>query len=365
MDGSSAQEVRRLPLHDRHARLGAKFGAFGNWEVPLYYTSILEEHQSVRRHAGLFDISHMGEFFFRGENAAHFLDTLFPRRVPDMAIGQALYLPLLNEQAGIVDDVILYRFGRENFLAIVNAGNIEKDFSWISPRVPHGVDFEDASEQKGLLALQGPASAAVLERALSVSCASLGYYHFMEFQSGMIARTGYTGEDGFEIMADQKALPAIWDALLRAGAADGIRPVGFGARDTLRLEAGMLLHGHDMSEEVTPLEAGISWAVDWRKDFFLGRDALLGEKQRGSQRRLIGFRMIDRGIPRQGHEIRKGARRLGPVTSGSFSPTLQENIGLGYVPTEEAVPGQEIEIIIRERSLKAGIVRLPFYKRNK
>ena len=366
MSAQAASGVRRLPLHDKHADKGARFGAFGGWEVPLYYTSILEEHEAVRRRAGLFDISHMGEFFAAGKRAVEFLDALLPRNIAAMADGRALYMPLLREDGGIVDDIIVYRFAKDLFLLIVNASNEEKDFRFMSRRVPAGAAFRNATEEKGLLALQGPASVRILARAFGkLPVLSAKYYHFQPWQSGMIARTGYTGEDGFEIMADQKELPQIWDALFAAGKSEGLAPAGFGARDTLRIEAGMVLYGHDITEETTPLQAGLGWAVDFTKPAFTGREKLLAEKTGGVKRKLVGFEMIERGIPRGDYEIAKAGSVIGKVTSGSFSPTLQKNIGMGYVPAEEAAPGNEIEILIRAKALKGRIVKLPFYQRNK
>lgn len=361
-----SNEIRRLPLHEKHAVKGARFGAFGDWEVPLYYTSILEEHHAVRRQAGLFDISHMGEFFVLGAKAENFLQELLPRNLEAVRDGQAKYMPLLNERGGMVDDIVLYRISKDRFLIIVNAANIEKDFSWIRPRVSAGVLFENQSEEKGLLALQGPESSRILERAFGGHFNRLRYYEFALWKSGMISRTGYTGEDGFEIMVDKKDLEEVWDKLFAASKGDSVLvPVGFGARDTLRLEAAMPLYGHDMKDDVSPLELGMGWAVDLNKASFCGRDALLKESRQGSRRKLVGFEMVDRGIPRQDCAIRKGSRELGKVTSGTFAPTLQKNIGLGYVPAEEATVGNEIQIIVRDKPLKAKIVKLPFYKRRK
>ncbi len=357
--------IQQLPLHSKHVEKGAKFGAFGVWEVPLYYTGILEEHEAVRARSGLFDISHMGEFWVSGLGAPDFLEGLLPRRVAGMKVGQALYMPLLHERGGIIDDIIVYRFAECGFLLIVNAGNIEKDYRWIESHVPQGVEFEDRSDSKGLLALQGPRSAEILQRAYGAGFSALPYYHFKEWSSGMIARTGYTGEDGFEIMVDQKDLPCVWEALVSAGKDGGLLPVGFGSRDTLRLEAGMPLYGHDLKDDTTPLEAGLGWAVDLSKPSFIGRDALAKQKENGVKRKLVGFEMIERGIPRQDYEIQKKGRAIGKVTSGSFSPTLKKNIGMGYVAVDVAALGNEIEIIVRDHSLKAKIVKLPFYKRQK
>ncbi|MDP3919541.1 MAG: glycine cleavage system aminomethyltransferase GcvT [Candidatus Omnitrophota bacterium] len=364
-------QICRLPLHDTHVRLGARIGAFGSWEVPLYYTSIVQEHEAVRQRAGLFDISHMGEFRVTGNDALGFLQELLPRDVGKMETGQALYMPLLNEDGGIIDDVILYRFEPAHFLLIVNAGNVDKDWSWVESRAAAhkgaAPDFkiQNASADFGLLALQGPGSAAIIEKTLGSTWTDVAYYHFRPFGDGMIARTGYTGEDGFEIMVKKAGLLEMWDRLMAAGRADGLVPAGFGARDTLRLEAGMLLYGHDMEDTTNPLEAGISWAVDLKKASFIGRDALAKQAGKPQAKKLAAFEMIERAIPRQGYELRKGSQTLGHVTSGTFSPTLAKNIGMGYVPPSEAVAGNEIQVVVRQKSIQAKIVKLPFYKRKK
>lgn len=362
MSASSAANIRSLPLHEKHAGLGARFGAFGEWQVPLYYTSILEEHKAVRTRAGLFDISHMGEFFFSGARAAEFLNELLPRNILDQKNGRALYMPLLRDNGTTVDDIIVYRFSEDRFLVIVNAGNIAKDFEWIHPRVPKDVEFVDRSEEFGLLALQGPESEKIAGQTFGgEAIAGLTYYSFRPFRSGLIAATGYTGERGYEIMIKKNELPSIWDSSVAKGA----QAVGFGARDTLRLEAAMPLYGHDLNDETTPLEAGLDWAIDWNKKSFVGRGPLIKQKETGPQKKLIGFEMIDRGIPRQDYEILKSGKKIGKVTSGSFAPTLEKNIGMGYVEAAEAREGNEIEILVRDKNLKAKSVGLPFYARPK
>jgi aminomethyltransferase len=360
----SSSDVKRLPLHEIHAQNSAKFGHFGDWEVPLYYTTILEEHDAVRNRAGLFDISHMGKFYAEGPAVVSFLDAILPRSIAAMRHGQALYMPLLNEKGGFVDDIIVYRISDTRFFIIVNAANIAKDFEWMAARKPKDVVFDDLSPKTGLIALQGPAAPDILDKAFPGNgFKDLKYYGFKEWQGGMIARTGYTGEDGYEIMADLKNLPEIWNKLMQAGKDQGLVPVGFGARDTLRLEAGMLLYGHDMNDDTTPLEANVPWALDLNKTQFVGKEPLVLQKQKGIARRVVGFEMVDRGIPRQDYEILKNGKPAGKVTSGSFSPTLKKNIGMGYVPVELAVPGTEIEIQVRDKALKAQVVKLPFYKR--
>ena len=362
---TSSQSVRRLFLHDRHVAHHARLGLFGDWEVPLYYTTILEEHEAVRGKAGLFDISHMGKFEIRGAGTDAALNQLFTRNITKMNDGQALYMPLVNERGLILDDIIVYRVQAAHFFIIVNASNVEKDSRWISSHLPAGLEFIDHTTTHGLLALQGPARAAILAKALGdEQFGKLRYYHFALWKKGLIARTGYTGEDGFEIMAEAASLNGIWDSLMEAGRAHGLVPAGFGARDTLRLEAGMPLYGHDMNEDTDPFEAGIGWAVDLTKENFLGK-AALAERKNNLRRKIAGFEMIDRGIPRQDYPVLKSGKNIGAVTSGTFSPTLKSNIGMAFVPLEEAVPGNEVEVSIRGKGCRARIVKLPFYKRPK
>lgn len=363
---ASSLSVRKLPLHEKHEVRGGKFGNFGDWEVPLYFAGILEEHDAVRTRAGLFDISHMGKFIFEGPGTDVFLNRFLPRDIVKMVPGQALYMPLLNEQGGFIDDIIVYKVSASRSILIVNASNTAKDFSWIQKQVPAGIQFTDESDRQGLIACQGPLSAMLLEKVLGMNeTSNLKYYHFLEWHGGMIARTGYTGEDGFEIMADFQTLGKLWDSLLDAGQNFGVMPIGFGARDTLRLEASMPLYGHDMDETRTPLEAGLEWTLDWSKPSFTGRAALEKQKQQGIQKKLAGFEMLERGIPRQGYEIQKNGKNIGQVTSGSFAPTLKKNIGMGYVAVLLAQPGAEIDIVVRDKAVKAKIVPMPFYKRKK
>ncbi len=267
-----------------------------------------------------------------------------------------------------MDDLIVYQLAPERFLVIVNAGNIEKDYEWVRYHLPTGVFLENASEHKFLFALQGPSSLPIVEAVFRCDFRSVRYYHFLCLKSSwgdvLISRTGYTGEDGVEIMGEAGVAGPIWEALLDTGKSAGLRPIGFGARDTLRLEAGMLLWGQDMEDSTSAVEAGLGWAVDFEKQNFLGRERNLREHERGSPRKLIGFEMVDRGIPRHGFSIEKGESAIGHVTSGTFSPTLRKSIGLGYVPAGEAGIGNVLEISIRGKKAKAKVVPLPFYKRN-
>ena len=354
----------KLPLHEEHLRKGARMGDFGGWLVPLFYSSIMEEHTAVRNKAGIFDISHMGEFLVEGPGALAFLEKNLPRRIAPVKLGQAIYIPLVNDQGGIVDDIIVYRMAEQKFLIIVNAGNIAKDFKWFKARVPQGVTLTDMSDEMGLLALQGPLSQTILLECFGAFYKDLRRFHYKDFEGGMIARTGYTGEDGYEIMVPKSKLKQVWDVLFRVGAKHGLLPVGFGARDTLRLEAAMPLYGHELNDELTPLEADLEWAIDLSKDCFPGSAILNEQKRAGFRKKRIGFEMIERGIPRQGFEIQKDGKAIGAVTSGSFIPTTGKNIGMAYVATAEAKPGNTIDVIVRGKPVRAAVVSLPFYKRS-
>lgn len=356
-------ESKKLPLHEEHLQKGARMGDFGGWLVPLFYTSIMEEHTAVRTQAGVFDISHMGEFLVEGPGALGFLEKNLPRRISSVKSGQAVYMPLVNDRGGMVDDIIVYRAAAQKFLIIVNAGNIEKDFDWFQARVPAGVTLTDLSPEMGLLALQGPLSQTILTECFGAFYKDLRRFHYKDFEGGIIARTGYTGEDGYEIMVPKDKLKKIWDVLFRVGEKHGLLAIGFGARDTLRLEAAMPLYGHELNDEITPLEADLGWAIDLTKNEFPGIDILKKQKQEGIQKKRIGFEMIDRGIPRQDFEIQKCGKSIGKVTSGSFIPTTGKNIGMAYVTTAEAGTGNVIDVIVRGKPVKAAVVSLPFYRR--
>lgn len=363
MTMTTETEPRKLPLHEEHLLKGARMGDFGGWLVPLFYTSIMEEHAAVRSKSGVFDISHMGELIIEGDGALDFLEKNLPRRIGKVKFQQAIYTPLVNDQGGMVDDIIVYRMAEKRFLIIVNASNIAKDFNWFKDRAPQGVAVVNISEEMGLLALQGPVSQKILLDAFGAYYKDLKRFCYKDFEEGMIARTGYTGEDGYEIMIPKKRLKAVWDVLFRAGEKYGLVPVGFGARDTLRLEAAMPLYGHELTDEITPLEADLEWAVDLNKEQFPGLDALKKQKAAGVPQKRIGFEMIDRGIPRHGFDVKKNGKVIGSVTSGSFIPTTGKNIGMAYVTTQEAKVDNLIDIMIRGKAVKAVIVSLPFYKR--
>jgi aminomethyltransferase len=356
-------EPTKLPLHEEHLQKGARMGDFGGWLVPLFYSSIMEEHAAVRTQAGIFDISHMGEFIVEGPGALDYLEKNLPRRMATLKFSQAIYMPLVNDLGGMVDDIIVYRMSEQKFLIIVNAGNIEKDFAWFQARVTLGVTLTDLSHEMGLLALQGPLSQIILLECFGAFYKDLRRFHYKDFEGGVIARTGYTGEDGYEIMVPKAKLKQVWDVLFRVGTRHGLLPIGFGARDTLRLEAAMPLYGHELSDEITPLEADLEWAIDLTKNEFPGLEILKEQKRKGIARKRVGFEMTERGIPRQDFEIQKDGKTIGKVTSGSFIPTTGKNIGMAYVTAAEAKPGNVIDVIVRGKPVKAVLVSLPFYKK--
>ena len=356
-------ELRRTPLYDEHKALGARLVDFAGWEMPVQYSGIKAEHQAVRNHAGLFDVSHMGEVVFRGPDAEEAVQRLVTRDVGRLAEGQAGYAAVCYEDGGTVDDVLVYK-RPEDFLVVVNASNREKDLEHFRDNTEDlDVEVADESDDWALLALQGPEAAGLLMGLIDADLTGLKYYRFLEGDvagaRAMISRTGYTGEDGFELYLSSDDAPRVWRELLEAGAT----PTGLGARDTLRLEAGMCLYGNELDPETTPLEAGIGFAVHLDKEQeFIGQDALKREKEEGLRKKLVGFEVEGRGIARHDHPVRAGDDTVGRVTSGTLSPTLNKAIGLALVS-----PGVEdsFEVVIRDRPVEAHTVPLPFYKREK
>lgn len=357
-------EIRRTPLYEEHKKLNARFTEFGGWDMPVFYTSIIDEHNAVRSRAGLFDASHMGEFVISGKDAAGFLDRVTVSDISSLEPGRAKYTMMLNERGGIIDDLIIYR--RENdFFVVANAGNAAKDWKWLSGHTLGDVKMEDISDRVCLIALQGPDSERILQPLLENDLSELKYFRYANpgFKESwpafsMLARTGYTGEDGFEIFISPESAPALWEKLVAAGA----KPCGLGARDTLRLEACMPLHGHEINDDITPIEAGLGWTVFWDKDF-IGRAVIEREKENGPKMTLVAF-TLDSGIPRQNFDIIFSGQKVGRVASGTFSPTFKKGIGTGFtnVPLE---PGARVEIMVHNQPKPAGIVKKPFYKRKK
>jgi aminomethyltransferase len=364
--------MKRTALYDAHVALGARMVEFGGWEMPVQYTSILEEHHAVREAAGLFDIDHMGQIEVQGPDALPYLQHLATNDIAKMEVWEAAYGLLCYADGGVVDDIFTYRLTSRFFIA-VNASNTDKDYAWMLDHTAgYDVQVTNLSEQTCMLALQGPKSEDVLHRLTSAPLSNLPNHHCLIADVAaartLIGRTGYTGEDGFELFFPVEHARNMWDAVLEAGKPLGLKPCGLGARDSLRFEAKMPLYGQEIGPDINPIEAGLAWAVAFNardKQGMIGRDALLKCKLEGSGRRLTGFEMIDHGIARHNYPIAVNGQVVGHVTTGMYSPTLHKNIGLGYVPAEYAKKGAEFEVIIRGKSLKAVVVPTPFYKRSR
>jgi len=361
--------LQKTPLNSAHRESGAKMVPFGGWDMPVEYSGLISEHMAVRHTAGLFDVSHMGELAVEGPGALAFLQGATSNDVAKLADGQAQYSSLPMDNGAPVDDIVILRRAADRFLIVVNASNIEKDFKWLSARGPSGCEVRNISEDYALLALQGPRAQDILQGLTTIDLRALSYYHFVEGAIGewpvIVSRTGYTGEDGFEIFAPPAHAEALWKSLLAKGKDAGLLPAGLGARDTLRLEARMCLYGNDMDETTTLVEAGLGWIVslDEAKGDFPGRSLLAEQKKAGPPRKLVGFEMVGRGIARHGYPAYLHDEATGHVTSGSYAPYLQKNIGLCYLPKAEAAPGTEFQVDVRGRRVPARVVPTPFYKR--
>lgn len=363
----AAGPLKTTPLTNQFRDMGAKMVPFAGWELPVQFSSVLEEHAAVRSAAGLFDVSHMGEVEVRGRAALELVQRMTCNDASRLMPGQAQYTALTTERGTFVDDIIVYRRGENDFLLVVNAANTERDFAWIASHARGEVEVVDASVRYAQFALQGPLAQSVLERLVATPLASLRAFHFLEIGVAgvpcLVSRTGYTGEDGFEIYAPAAAAPELFRALMREGKTHGLLPCGLGARDTLRLEARLALYGNDIDETTTVLEAGLDFIVKLGKGPFIGSDALAREEERGPLRRLMGFEMVDAGIPRHGYPIRLENSEAGIVTSGTFGPTVKKSIGLAYLPSRAARVGTRISVGIRGREAQAVIVPTPFYRR--
>lgn len=340
---------------------------FAGWEMPVQYHGVIDEHRAVRQGAGLFDVSHMGEIEVRGENALELCQRLTANDISRMRLGQAQYNLLLNERGGVIDDVIFYRLEQDSFFICVNASNSDKDFAWLRTQAAGAAEVENVSDKYAQLALQGPHAAKILQPLTAVSLAEVKSFSYVFAHIASVrclaARTGYTGEDGFELYCASENAPRLWTALLDAGAADGLVPAGLGARDTLRLEKAYPLYGHELDDTTTPLEAGLEWVTKFSKPDFIGRDVLLKQKERGVERKLVGLEMLEPGIARGGYPLFKNSINIGRVTSGTRSPSLGKAIALGYVGAEHAGVGEVVDVEIRTRKVPAKIVSLPFYRR--
>jgi len=366
---TAASELKKTPLFDVHRSLNAKLVDFGGWNMPVQYSGVLQEHNAVRTGAGLFDVSHMGEIEIRGPEAAQLVDYVSSNNAAKLNVGQAHYSALLYEHGGFVDDILVHRVSETNFFLCVNASNQEKDFEHIRSENRWDTEVDFASDRYAQIAVQGPKALETLQKLTETKLREIKYYWFADGAvSGVparIAHTGYTGEDGFEIYVPPESAAQLWDQLMHAGEEFGIKPCGLGARNTLRLEAKMALYGHEITASTNPYEADLSWIVKMDKGEFVGRQALDTALKQGVTRKLVGFEMTDRGIGRDGYEVWADGKAAGWVTSGGPSPTLNKNIGLCYLPVEKAVPGQTIQVMIRNLPIEAVTVATPFYKRAK
>jgi aminomethyltransferase len=359
--------MKEIALTNKHISLGAKMVPFAGYNMPVQYVGINAEHATVRQGVGVFDVSHMGEFILKGENALDLIQRVTSNDASKLYDGKIQYSCLPNETGGIVDDLLVYRIDEKTYMLVVNASNIEKDWNWIQQYNTKGVEMHNISDKTSLLAVQGPKAAEALQSLTDVDLASMEYYTFVKGQFAgvdnvLISATGYTGAGGFEIYFDNDHADKIWDAIFEAGASLGIKPIGLGARDTLRLEMGFCLYGNDIDDTTSPIEAGLGWITKFTKAF-TNSEALKAQKEAGVKSKLVGFEMIDRGIPRHDYQIVDAEGNvIGRVTSGTQSPSLQKAIGMGYVTKEFSKEGTEVYISIRNNKLKAKVVKFPFYK---
>ena len=377
----------KTPLEKIHKELKARMVEFAGWEMPVQYSSILEEHQAVRTNAGLFDVSHMGEIELTGKDVLSNLQYLVTNNVARLKIGQVIYTPMCNCEGGIIDDLLIYRLSNAKYMMVVNASNIEKDYNWVRKNITGDTEIKNISNEYALLALQGPQSTNILDKITDTDLNSIEYYCFKKGKlagiEAIISRTGYTGELGYELYCNPDDVEKLWRKIMKIGKNYGILPVGLGARDTLRLEKKYCLYGNDINEYRHPLEAGLSWTVHFSKGDFIGKESLLKYKESGYKQKLVGFKLIDRGIPRHGYKIivekeseinnnredvdninnerkDKAAVEIGEVTSGSYSPTLNKNIGLAYLNKDYCNIGQKIKVLIRKKPVEAVVVKTPF-----
>ena len=367
----TAAELRKTPLNARHRASNARMVPFAGWDMPVEYSGIAAEHAAVRTRAGVFDVSHMGEIEIAGKDALAAVQYVSSNDASRLQVGQAHYAALLTPEGTFVDDMLVYRMANSHFMLVVNASNTAKDYAWIAQQVKAVGEAAvvDSSSRYALVSIQGPASREVLQPLTGIDLSDLRYYWFAHGEVASarvtVSRTGYTGEDGYEIFVPPAMADRVWQALLESGRSADVVPVGLGARDTLRLEAGMRLYGNDIDESTTVLEADLGWVIGWDKRDFIGRERLVAQKEKGISRKLIGFEMIEPGIARHGYFVSAGGTRVGVVTSGTQTPYLKKAIGMAYVPVEMASPGTEIEIDIRGRAARARVVPMPFYRRSR
>lgn len=356
--------MKRTPLNQLHKDLEAKMTDFGGWEMPVEYTGIIEEHKAVRNHCGLFDISHMGEILVSGKTAFKSLQKIIANDMGKLEEGKIIYTPMCNQNGGIIDDLLVYCLKEDEFLLVVNASNIKKDFDWVKENVLDKTEVDNLSDNYAMLALQGPKSQKILTRLTDIDLKSLEYYRFRTAKAAgiemIISRTGYTGELGYELYFEPEAAENVWKQLMEAGADFGIKPCGLGARDTLRLEKMFALYGNDIDEETNPYEANMGWTVAINKGYFIGREKLINIKANCCSRKLIPLKITGRGVARNGHQVYFADEKIGEITSGSYSPSLKQGIAMAYLKSDYTTPGTKIEIKIRKRLVKAEVIEGPF-----
>jgi aminomethyltransferase len=358
--------VKKTPIYEKHCEMGGKIIDFGGWALPVEFTGVINEHEQVRTAAGLFDVSHMGEIIVKGPDATQFISNLITNNIIGAEDYQTVYSPMCYSNGGVVDDLLVYKYSNQFYLLVVNAANIDKDFEWMKENLIDQVEIENVSEIYAEIAIQGPKSEEILQELTMTSLEEIKFFHFkphvmIDGREAIVSRTGYTGEDGFEIYIKSEDAAALWEKILKVGRDKGLIPVGLGARDTLRFEAALPLYGHELSKDISPIEAGLGRFVKLEKDSFIGREALIKQKEEGVKRKLVGFEMIERGIPRNEYDVQIQGRNIGYVTTGSFSPSLKKNIGLALIEADYALEGTELDIVIRGKTIKAKIVKLPFY----
>ncbi|MDQ3190564.1 MAG: glycine cleavage system aminomethyltransferase GcvT [Bacteroidota bacterium] len=359
--------MKKTALYDKHIGLGAKMVPFAGYDMPVQYSGVIDEHKTVRESIGVFDVSHMGEFILKGDNALELIQRVTTNDASVLVDGKVQYSCLPNDKGGIVDDLLVYRIDSKTYMLVVNASNIEKDWNWIQKHNTLNVDMKDISEETALLAVQGPLAIKALQGLTDMDLNNMAYYTFSKgkfagVDNVLVSATGYTGAGGFEIYVKNEDAAKVWDAVMEAGKSYGIKPAGLASRDTLRLEMGFCLYGNDIDDETSPIEAGLGWITKFTKPFIKSED-FLNQKTLGVTKKLIGFEMIDKGIPRHDYEIIDNAGKIiGKVTSGTQAPSLNKAIGMGYVETSFAKAGSEIFIKIRDKAIKATVVKLPFYK---
>jgi aminomethyltransferase len=358
--------VKKTPIYEKHCEMGGRIIDFGGWALPVEFTGVIDEHEQVRTAAGLFDVSHMGEIIVKGPDATQFISNLITNNITGAEDYQTIYSPMCYSNGGVVDDLLVYKYSNQYYLLVVNAANIDKDFEWMKENLIDQVEIENVSEIYAEIAIQGPKSEEILQELTMTSLEEIKFFHFkphvmIDGREAIVSRTGYTGEDGFEIYIKSEDAAALWEKILKVGRDKGLIPVGLGARDTLRFEAALPLYGHELSKDISPIEAGLGRFVKLEKDSFIGREALIKQKEEGVKRKLVGFEMIERGIPRNEYDVQIQGRNIGYVTTGSFSPSLKKNIGLALIEADYALEGTELDIVIRGKTIKAKIVKLPFY----